>query len=108
MTTTNYLYNSLATGGILSAIDYFAYKKPFNVKILGVSTRADYFASSLSKIIPEGTLTQSITPVMLNNISSGLLYARANYVLKYDQRSILIQFLIQANFSYVADMILSK
>jgi hypothetical protein len=79
MTSSSHLTNSLATGAVLSGIDYFLYKEPFDAKILGVLAASDYFASSVSQMIPS-----TITPATLDNISSGILYAGVNYILKYD------------------------
>jgi hypothetical protein len=48
----------LATGAILSGIDYFLYKEPFDVKILDVSTGANYIASNISNSIMPDTNQQ--------------------------------------------------
>jgi hypothetical protein len=79
MSSTGHLYNSLAIGAVLSGIDYFAYKKPFDIKILGTSAAADYFASSISGILP-ANLIQGIDPALLNNLSSELTYARLIWI----------------------------
>jgi hypothetical protein len=93
MSSTGHLYNSLATGAVLSEINYFTYKEPFDVRILGTSASADYFASNVSAILP-ANLIQRVDPALLDNISSGLTYAGINYFTKFDQRSIVIQILI--------------
>jgi hypothetical protein len=108
MTTTLHLYNSLATGGILSAIDYFVYKEPFDVKFLEISAAADYFASNISEMLPDAIKSAIPDVILLDNVSSGLIYASLNYFLKYDQRSLLMTFLMQASSSYAADIVLMK
>jgi hypothetical protein len=108
MITTSHLYNSLATGGILFAIDYFAYKELFDVKILGTSAAADYFASNISEMLLDAIKSAISDVILLDNVSSGLIYAGLNYFLKYDQRSLLITFLIQFSSSYAADIVLMK
>jgi hypothetical protein len=92
----------------LSAIDYFAYKEPFDVKILGTSAAADYFASFLTQIMPDAIKSAIPDAGLLDNVSSGLAYAGLNYFLKYDQRGLLMTFLMQAGSSYAADMVLIK
>jgi hypothetical protein len=98
MSSSSHLYNSLATGAVLSEIDYFAYKELFNVRILGTSAGADYFASSVSRMLPQN-LIQGIDSTLLDNISSGLIYVGVNYFTKFDQRSIMMQILMQASSS---------
>jgi hypothetical protein len=93
MSSTGHLYNSLATGAVLSGIDYFAYRKPFNVKVLATSANVNYFASSVSGMLLQ-TLITRIDPILLDNLSSGLIYARINYFTKFDQRSIVMQILM--------------
>jgi hypothetical protein len=108
MTSSSHLTNSLATEAVLSGVDYFLYKEPFDVKILRVSAASDYFASFISQMISSTIIPSTITPATLDNISSGILYAGVNYVLKYDQRGLFMIFLMQAGSSYVADMVLSS
>jgi hypothetical protein len=74
MSSTGHLYILFAIGAILSGINYFVYRKLFDVKVLEISAAADYFASSVSRILPQ-TLITGVDPPLLDNISSGLMYA---------------------------------
>jgi hypothetical protein len=103
MNSTGHLYNLLATGTVLSDIDYFAYREPFDVKVLGTSAAANYFASSISGILPQ-TLITGVDPALLDNISSGFIYVGINYFTKFDQRSLVMQ----VSSSYIADILLKN
>jgi hypothetical protein len=92
----------------MSEIDYFAYKEPFDVKILETNAATDYFASSISEMLPDAIKSAISDVRMLDNVSLGLIYAGLNYFLKYDQQGLLMTFLMQAGSSYVADMVLMK
>jgi hypothetical protein len=107
MSSSSHLYNSLATGAILSGINYFAYKEPFDVKVLETSAAADYFALNVNRILP-ANLIQRVDPALLDNLSSELTYAGINYFTKFDQRSIVMQILMQASSSYITDMLLKN
>jgi hypothetical protein len=48
MSSTGHLYNLLANGAVLSDINYFVYREPFDVKVLETFAAADYFASSVN------------------------------------------------------------
>jgi hypothetical protein len=58
-------------------------------------------------ILPQ-TLITGVDPALLDNISSELVYVGINYFTKFDQRSLVMQILMQSESSYLADMLLKN